>query len=98
MTEEDAHDEPESLALPPPARRDRERLAWLILLLLVVVVIVGSSPFWAPALASLLPWSPSSQTAVALAPLEQRLDEVGRRQAALERQLGQIAEELQGAR
>jgi hypothetical protein len=103
MTEDEVHHETEPLALPPPMpaapprRRDRERLAWLILLLLVIIVLVGSSPYWAPALASLLPWSPPSQTA-ALAPLEQRLDEMGRRQAALERHVGQIEEQLQGSR
>jgi hypothetical protein len=103
MTEGESHQEPEPLALPPPEpapaappRRKRDWVAWLILLLLVIVVLVGSSPFWAPALASLLPWSPRSQMAAAVAPIEQRLDEIARRQAALERQLGPVDEQLQG--
>lgn len=105
MTDEEARQEQEPLALPPPEaapaaapspRRARERLAWPILLLLVIIVMLGSSPFWAPALAGLLPWSPSSRMAAALGPIEQRLDDVTRRQTALERHLGQFDEQLQG--
>jgi len=106
MTEQeiDHEQEPEPLALPPPTpaaprpQRDRERLAWLILVLLVILGLVGSAPFWAPALASLLPWSPQTQMTAALAPVELRLDEAGRRQAALERHLDQIEEQAQAAR
>jgi hypothetical protein len=108
MAEEEVRNEPEQesepLALPPPTpaaprpRRDRERLAWLILVLLVVLVLVGSAPFWAPALASLLPWSPQTQVTAALAPIEARLDEAGRRQAALERHIEQIDEQAQAVR
>jgi len=104
MTEEQIHHEPELPALPPPTpaapkpRRDRERLAWLILVLLVILVLVGSAPFWAPALAGLLPWSPQTQMTAALAPVETRLDETGRRQAAVEQHLQQIEEQAQGAR
>src|SRR5579859_5770157 len=73
---------PKPIELPPiddtaeAKQRPRERsagaAAWLALILVVVAALVGSSPYWAPGLAVLLPWGPRS-TDEALAQLEQRL-------------------------
>src|ERR1700757_3207682 len=41
---------------PRPQRRSRGAAPWLAALLILVVAGIALSPFWAPALAPLLPW------------------------------------------
>jgi hypothetical protein len=66
------------------------------LLLVLVVALVGSSPYWAPALAALLPWGPRSAND-AFAELDQRQGEIARRQASTDQRLTRFEEQLRAA-
>jgi hypothetical protein len=88
------------LATPKPPRQGprSHAVAWLAALLIIVLAVVGASPYWAPALTPLLPWSrpiaprsPQPQApdraATQLAAIQQQLDAVlalSARVAALE--------------
>ena len=52
---------PEEPAVTPPPRRRGTAAAWLIIVLVLLIAGGASSPFWAPAVAPLLPWSGSQQ-------------------------------------
>lgn len=76
--------EPDREPTPPApakggARRSPTVIAWLVLALVLIVVVVGTSPFWAPGFAPLLPWGqPRSIDNAAAVPdisrLQARLD------------------------
>jgi hypothetical protein len=58
---------PPLLVSGPPRREPPSRTApvlWLALLLAVVLALVGTAPFWAPAIASILPWAPETRPAI----------------------------------
>lgn len=52
---------PEATAATPPPRRRSTAVAWLIIVLVLLIAGVAASPFWAPAVAPLLPWSGPQQ-------------------------------------
>lgn len=97
---------PRPIELPPideaeaatkrPVRERGGSTAWLVLLLVLVVALVGSSPYWAPGLAALLPWGPRSANE-ALAQLDQRQGDIARRQSAIDQHLARIEEQLRTA-
>jgi len=97
---------PRPIELPPideaeaatkrPVRERGGSTAWLVLLLVLVVALVGSSPYWAPGLAALLPWGPRSANE-ALAQLDQRQSDIARRQSAIDQHLARIEEQLRTA-
>ncbi len=69
----------------PPAKRPRmpwRLVAVLVVLLLTVLGLVGTSPFWAPPLASLLPWQSAAagDESEQLAALGTRIDQLTRQQ------------------
>ena len=80
-------------ALPPPnaGKRRAPQLAWAVWLggaLVIALALVGTSPYWAPALMPLLPWSagatqPSQQQTQAQQQMAQQL-------AAIQQQLDQL--------
>ena len=83
-------------ATKPPARDRSSAVAWLVLILVLVVALVGSSPYWAPGLATLLPWGPRTANE-ALAQLEQRQGEMARHQSAIDQHLTRLEEQLRAA-
>ena len=96
---------PKPIELPPideaeeARRRPRERggsTAWLVLILVLVVALVGSSPYWAPGLAALLPWGPRNASE-ALAQLDQGQSEIARRQSTIDQHLARVEEQLRAA-
>jgi hypothetical protein len=101
MTEETREDA-KPLALPPPewaatraaTWRRRERIGWLLLLALAAIGLAGSSPFWAPRLANVLPWSSRAETVAMPAPHDDRLDALAQEQAALAQEQGALAQKL----
>jgi hypothetical protein len=96
---------PKPIELPPideaeaakrPARERGGSTAWLVLILVLVVALVGSSPYWAPSLAALLPWGPRGGSE-ALAQLDQRQGEMARRQGVIDQHLARLEEQLRAA-
>ncbi|HET7594553.1 MAG TPA: hypothetical protein VFK49_03815, partial [Stellaceae bacterium] len=83
-------------ATKPPARDRSSAVAWLVLILVLVVALVGSSPYWAPGLAALLPWGPRTADE-ALAQLEQRQGEMARHQSTIDQHLTRLEEQLRAA-
>lgn len=74
-------------------RRRLDLIGWLLLILIVVIALVGTSPYWAPAIASLLPWSPSAggdRLAAQLDEVTQRVDALAQHQSALDQQLARL--------
>ena len=71
---EQAAPPPPKAGLIPPAQRT---IAWLILVLIVVLALVAASPYWAPSLASALPWGRAQEdkSADVVATLQSRLEE-----------------------
>jgi hypothetical protein len=86
---------------PPPAPAPhRASAAGLLLALVVMLALVGTAPFWAPALAPLLPWSPpprSEALAREIKRLDQRLGELAQRQAALDQSLARLDSAVKAA-
>lgn len=72
-------------AAPParPAGRSRPAVLWLALLLALVVAGIALSPFWAPAVAPLLPWAARYSPAVNYAALDTRVQALDARLTAL---------------
>jgi hypothetical protein len=97
---------PKPIELPPIDEADssakrplRERggsAAWLVLILVLVVALVGSSPYWAPSLAALLPWGPRSGNE-ALAQLQRQQDEMSHRWAVIYPQVKRLDDQLGAA-
>ncbi len=94
-------DEAEEAKRPGPGRGGAT--PWLVLVLVLAVALVGSSPYWAPAVAMLLPWAPG-KGGEPLAQLDQRVGDLARRQeefgqslAALDQRLARLEEQLRGA-
>ncbi|HYM03405.1 MAG TPA: mitofilin family membrane protein [Stellaceae bacterium] len=93
----------EAPALPAPERKRRGGLgkfvAVLLLLLAVVLAAVGTSPYWAPFIAALLPWSPPARDegiSPQLAQIDQRLGALAQQQSAVEQRLGRAESDLRG--
>jgi hypothetical protein len=76
----------------PAAARSHMLIAWLVLALVVVIVVVGTTPFWAPAMATLLPWGQGTPAAngdaAAIRDLQARLDSD---EAVLKQQAAQLS-------
>jgi hypothetical protein len=101
--------EPEAAAPKPETRKSgSSAAAWLAAIVLLLLGAGASSPYWAPPLASLLPWAvPAGRDAGTadltalqskIAALEARVaqaDQLARRLAATEQRLSQIEERLQ---
>jgi len=97
---------PKPIELPPLAEAEEEKRrersirggGAALVVLIIVLALVGTSPFWAPSLAGILPWSPQATAdAPALAQLGERVDALAKRQAALEQRLQRSEEQLGGA-
>ena len=73
---------------PPPVRRSRQAPLIAVLAVVAIVALVLASPFWAPALMPVLPWSarPSAD-----APAAARLDQVQAAQISLGQAVGAAA-------
>jgi hypothetical protein len=89
-------DEAEAATKRPTRERGGGSTAWLVLILVLVAALVGSSPYWAPSLAALLPWGPRSATE-ALAELDQRQGDIARRQGVIDQHLARLEEQLRAA-
>ncbi len=97
---------PKPIELPPideaeaatkrPVRERGGSTAWLVLILVLVMALVGSSPYWAPGLAALLPWGPRSANE-SLAQLEQRQGEIEHRSAVIYQQVKRLDEQVGAA-
>ena len=82
---------PEPAAPPSPSRMPsiapaQRAIAWLVLILVVVLALVASSPYWAPSLASALPWGrvpTEDKSAEAVTALQSQLDQSQARVKAL---------------
>jgi hypothetical protein len=81
----------ESAKSARPSGGSRQTVWWLAALLLLVIAGVGSSPFWARDVATLLPWSgqPAAETED-FASLAARLDAIEKRPAPQSPDLGAI--------
>jgi hypothetical protein len=91
---------PEDHVAPPHARRRFDRVLALASLLILLIVAVGTSPYWAPAIATLLPWSPHEDAdaqAARLAQIEQHLDKLTQQQAALDQRLARTENQAAAA-
>jgi hypothetical protein len=96
---------PKPIELPPideaeaatkkPIRERGGSTAWLALILVLVVALIGSSPYWAPGLAALLPWGPRNANE-AFEQLDQRQGEIARRQVTIDQHLTKIEDQLRG--
>jgi len=86
-------DEAESQTKTPARERNGNPTAWLALILAVVVALVGSSPYWAPSLAALLPWGPRSPNE-AFEQLDQRQGEIARRQVTIDQHLTKLEDQI----
>ena len=86
-------DETESSAKRPARERGGAATAWLVLILVLVVALVGSSPYWAPSLAALLPWGPPTSNE-AFAQLDQRQGEIARRQVTIDQRMTKLEDQL----
>jgi hypothetical protein len=96
---------PKPIELPPideaeaatkkPARGRGGSTIWLALILALVVALVGSSPYWAPGLAVLLPWGPRNASE-AFEQLDQRQGEIARRQVTIDQHLTKLEDQLRG--
>jgi hypothetical protein len=108
---EPQHDAPE--ATPPliearPAERPVDRAAastrpWLIAAvaaLAVVIIGVATSPFWAPPLATMLPWSPRSgaeEMAGRIGDIDQRVTTLSQQQAAAGERVARLEQQMKTA-
>jgi hypothetical protein len=88
-------DEAESQTKKPARERGGRPTAWLALILALVVALVGTSPYWAPGLAALLPWGPRNANE-AFDQLDQRQGEIARRQVTIDQHLTKIEDQLRG--
>jgi hypothetical protein len=82
-----------SAARPKPVRRSGS-VGWLVVIVLILAG-VAASPFWAPVLAPLLPWTPRTVPAPAAANDDEATRQLGtiqRRVAGAERQLTELAQ------
>jgi hypothetical protein len=86
-------DEAEAATETPARERGGHPTAWLALILVLVVALVGSSPYWAPGLAALLPWGPRSPNQ-AVEQLDQRQGEIARRQVTIDQHLTKIEDQI----
>jgi hypothetical protein len=86
-------DEAESQTKKPARERGGNPTAWLALILVLVVALVGSSPYWAPGLAALLPWGPRSPDQ-AFDQLDQRQGEIARRQVTIDQHLTKLEDQI----
>lgn len=87
---------PERSATETPSSRGRGGvIASLVVLVIVVLALVGTSPYWAPSLAPVLPWTPRGTDTVAaqqaelrqqLTEMQQGLDELARQQQQQQQQ------------
>ncbi|MBV8133918.1 MAG: hypothetical protein JO282_15600 [Alphaproteobacteria bacterium] len=71
-----------------PGGGSRRTVWWLAALLLLMIAGIGLSPFWAPNVAPLLPWT--TQTAAPIEALAARLDAIEKRAALPSPDLGAI--------
>lgn len=101
--QERAPSEEPPIALPPllaggPVRHEPPRraatIAWLVLLLVLVLALVGTAPYWAPPVASVLPWgAPPPQARPAITALQGPTNEaLEARLAVLEQKLDKAAQ------
>lgn len=86
-------DEAESETKKPARERAGNPTAWLTLILVLVLALVGSSPYWAPGLATLLPWGPRSPNQ-AVEQLDQRQGEIARRQVTIDQHLTKLEDQI----
>ena len=86
-------DETEAATKKPARERGGTPTAWLTLILALVVALVGSSPYWAPGLASLLPWGPRGANE-AVEQLDQRQGEIARRQVTIDQHLTKLEDQI----
>lgn len=86
-------DEAESQTKEPARERRGNPTAWLALILVLVVALVGSSPYWAPGLAALLPWGRGSANQ-AVEQLDQRQGEIARRQVTIDQHLTKLEDQI----
>ncbi|HEX4113221.1 MAG TPA: hypothetical protein VH020_11850 [Stellaceae bacterium] len=79
-------------ATKPGISRQQQAIAVLVLVLAIVIAAVATSPFWAPGVASLLPWGRQApaddRSAAAIHDLESRLDA---EEAALKQQATRLS-------
>jgi hypothetical protein len=100
---------PKPIELPPldeaeeQKRRRSERSGsggWLVLILVLMAALIGTSPYWAPPFAALLPWSPRADTDALAADNSrqaQRLDTLAQQQSQLEQRLARLEDQARGA-
>ena len=86
-------DEAEAATKKPARERGGTPTAWLTLILALVVALVGSSPYWAPGLASLLPWGPRGANET-VEQLDQRQGEIARRQVTIDQHLTKLEDQI----
>lgn len=86
-------DETEAATKKPARERGGTPTAWLTLILALVVALVGSSPYWAPGLASLLPWGPRGANET-VEQLDQRQGEIARRQVTIDQHLTKLEDQI----
>ena len=86
-------DETEAATKKPARERGGNPTAWLTLILALVVALVGSSPYWAPGRASLLPWGPRGANE-AVEQLDQRQGEIARRQVTIDQHLTKLEDQI----
>lgn len=100
---------PKPIELPPldeaeeQKRRRGERSSsggWLLLILLLVAALIGTSPYWAVPLATLLPWSPHADTDTLAADnnrQDKRLVTLTQQETQLEQRLAHLEDQARAA-
>jgi hypothetical protein len=108
---EPQHEAPERAPPPaveavPEARAEsaaaphRTMLAPALAALAVVIVAVATSPYWAPSLAAVLPWSPRGESDALgsrFGDLDQRLAAVAQQQARVEERVARLEQQVKSA-
>lgn len=94
-----ANETPPPNPAAPAARSRRGFGLWPLVLLVVVLALVAGSPYWAPQLDALLPWSSAAQNeslAQQLDALGHRLDGLDQHQGEVERRIAALEQQLHG--
>ncbi len=98
--------EPEAAAIPDEPAPAPEKRRWntdlwpFPALLVLALALVGTAPFWAPSVASVLPWGPRQDSEVLageIAALKERLGAAAQRDATLEQRLARLEQQQGGA-
>lgn len=95
---------------PPKVAGDHHVLGWIVLVILVVAGGIGTSPWWAPRISPLLPWSqtaapvaatpvaappsPAKESGPAAIPADSQLAALEQRLAGMEQRLAQLGQHI----